>query len=479
MKKYISLFAAIAVMISMVGCAGDVGSSEPDVTDGSSVTDSTSGTEGTDASTAGTEGTTAPSTTTYKGMEIVENGVHSEVGEPESKSEAGGFLDGLFGDDADLSIEYTVAEEAADGFVMAGAAADAAPMAPTDGYGDVYIDIEPIMPYEPQPDPQAGLLTGGEWNDNDHWYEWVSLYQTHEDWNIYRDTWRITFDERISVRVTTDDGTPVEGAEVSCDDFSAITDNSGMAYLFVNEDAPETVTVTYKDIEKQLDVTDDELECSLGNLALSNEKFLDLMLMVDTTGSMMDELAYLQAELQDVIQRVAKDNGNLPIRVSVNFYRDEGDEYVVRYYPFTTDIHTAVATIGEQEAMGGGDFPEAVHTALDVALNEHEWDDNAVKLMFFVLDAPPHEDAQIVDQVNSLTAKAASEGIRIIPVASSGIDKSTEYLLRTMAFTTGGTYTFLTDDSGIGGSHIEPTIGEYDVESLNDMMVRIIGEYLE
>ncbi|MBQ4165009.1 MAG: hypothetical protein IJD85_01645, partial [Oscillospiraceae bacterium] len=70
-------------------------------------------------------------------------------------------------------------------------------------------------------------------------------------------------------------------------------------------------------------------------------------------------------------------------------------------------------------------------------------------------------------------------GIRIIPVASSGIDKTTEYLLRTMAFRTGGTYTFLTDDSGIGGGHIEPTIGDYEVEKLNDLMVRVIGEYLQ
>ena len=53
------------------------------------------------------------------------------------------------------------------------------------------------------------------------------------------------------------------------------------------------------------------------------------------------------------------------------------------------------------------------------------------------------------------------------------------YLTRGMALKTGGTYTFLTNDSGIGYDHIEPTIGSYDVEKLNDMMVRIVGEYLE
>ncbi|MBR5089579.1 MAG: hypothetical protein IK093_09125, partial [Ruminiclostridium sp.] len=72
---------------------------------------------------------------------------------------------------------------------------------------------------------------------------------------------------------------------------------------------------------------------------------------------------------------------------------------------------------------------------------------------------------------------AAKLGIRIIPVASSGVDTDTEFLCRCMAMATGGTYTFLTDDSGVGYSHLEPTIGNYEVEKLNDMLVRIITDY--
>lgn len=86
---------------------------------------------------------------------------------------------------------------------------------------------------------------------------------------------------------------------------------------------------------------------------------------------------------------------------------------------------------------------------------------------------------QIIDETVKHVGEAAEKGIRIVPVAASGVDKSCEYLLRSMALKTGGTYTFLTNDSGIGYDHIEPTIGSYDVEKLNDMMVRIVGEYLE
>ena len=40
-------------------------------------------------------------------------------------------------------------------------------------------------------------------------------------------------------------------------------------------------------------------------------------------------------------------------------------------------------------------------------------------------------------------------------------------------------YIFITNHSGVGGDHIEPTIGYYQVEQLNDLIVRLIKEYTE
>ena len=108
--------------------------------------------------------------------------------------------------------------------------------------------------------------------------------------------------------------------------------------------------------------------------------------MIDTTGSMGDELQYLQKELENVINTVAKDNQVLSIRLSVNFYRDEEDEYVVKSYDFTDDIEKAVTQLNAQRTDGGGDYPEAVHKALNNIIQEHNWRGNAVKLCFFVMD---------------------------------------------------------------------------------------------
>jgi hypothetical protein len=43
-----------------------------------------------------------------------------------------------------------------------------------------------------------------------------------------------------------------------------------------------------------------------------------------------------------------------------------------------------------------------------------------------------------------------------------------------MALATNGTYLFLTDHSGIGGSHTAPTTDKYDVEYLNGLIYRVI-----
>jgi hypothetical protein len=202
------------------------------------------------------------------------------------------------------------------------------------------------------------------------------------------------------------------------------------------------------------------------------------MFVIDTTGSMGDELWYIQAELEDVISRAQADaEQRFDLRLSMNFYRDQGDAYVVRSNPFTTDISAGLWALGQESANGGGDFPEAVDQALADAIHDHEWSETATaRLIFLVLDAPPHHEDPILDRLRLANRAAAARGVKIIPVAGSGIDKDTEFLMRFLAVTTGGTYTFLTNHSGIGGDHIEPSIGPYKVWLLNDLLVDIITD---
>lgn len=372
-------------------------------------------------------------------------------------------------------------------------------------------DIAPEEPEVNEIKAEAGVLTAGEWNDNENWGYYKNLFSKDSEYKSYQKTFGMDFTKRLEVSVT-DGGKPVSMANVELFDtegeliWAAYTNPDGVAYVFYrvqenDSSIPNQIIVSKGGQSKVIDlvVTMDEndkgensddangrkeeisLETSY-TVELTDQvlpKKLDLMFMIDTTGSMGDEITYLQEELKDVVSRVKKDNGNLPIRISMNFYkdRDEEDPYVVSANDFTENVDEAQALLNAEYASGGGDFPEAVAQALENAVNEHDWEADSVKVMILVLDAPPHDGTD--KQLYKAIQKASQKGIRIIPVASSGIDKPTEFFLRGASIATGGTYTFLTDDSGVGGSHIEPTIGNYEVEKLNDLLVRVITEYLK
>ena len=350
------------------------------------------------------------------------------------------------------------------------------------GKGGEDYDVE--YPGEPNyVDAVAGTLTAGEWKDADNIAEWIELL-AKEDWNRYLGLRKLDTKNVITVKVKDGENVcfnvPVKLIASQEVIYTARTDINGCAYLFYNiageNKTPDSVEAGGQTVSLE-GKTELEIEAKDAGI---NVTALDLMLMIDTTGSMGDELEYIKAELYDVVERVAKADESLSIRVSVNFYRDEGDDYVVKFYDFRTDINECIEQLKEQHASGGGDTPEAVHTALDNAIAGHTWRDEAVKLCFIVLDAPPHSEEEIQGVNADLlkTVKAAAEqGIRIIPVASSGVDTETEFLLRSWSLMTGGTYVFITNDSGIGYGHKEAEVGEHTVEYLNECMVRIVCEY--
>lgn len=208
---------------------------------------------------------------------------------------------------------------------------------------------------------------------------------------------------------------------------------------------------------------------------------IEVAFIVDATGSMGDELEFLKSDLKDVIGRAQEDNANSTILTSTVFYRDQGDDYVTKRSDFTTSISSTVDFISKQSADGGGDFEEAVEEALDEAINDLQWGgtNSKTRIAFLLLDAPPHQTDDVNLSIKKSLIKAAKNGVKLIPVTASGIDKSTEFLMRYFAIATNGTYVFITNDSGIGNDHIEPTVGEYEVEFLNNLLVRLINKYAQ
>lgn len=216
------------------------------------------------------------------------------------------------------------------------------------------------------------------------------------------------------------------------------------------------------------------------NLPIQKRNNVEIALVVDATGSMGDEIEFLKLELYDMLDRVQRLGSGLDVRVGSVFYQDHGDSYVTLTKGFTRDAKDMDEFIGKQQAGGGGDFPEAVEDALDEALTRLKWSSNNTdteKILFLVLDAPPHEEQNNIAKYKKALEKAAQMNIRIIPVTASGIDKNTEFLMRGTAIVTGGTYVFITDHSGIGNAHLQASVSDFKVEFLNDLMVRLVSKY--
>ncbi len=336
----------------------------------------------------------------------------------------------------------------------------------------------------------AGILTAGEIHDFSKWEMWQDISSVAlSSWEEY---WDVKMKDRFTLQLMNEDGKPVIDAEVSLINegnsiWKAKTDNTGKAELWANlqdelvsPDALLKMEVRYRGKKHNIDQVS-YFKDGVNHLTIDAKcevpNMVDLMWVVDATGSMGDEINYLKVELNDVIQQVKANNKDLEINMGSVFYRDEGDAYLTRQTEFSKDINKTIDFIKEQGADGGGDTPEAVEEALEVAIEKMKWTKNArARMLFLVLDAPPHQEPEVLEKLWRLNKLAASKGIRIIPITGSGIDKSVEYLMRAMALSTNGTYVFLTDHSGVGGEHIEPTTDDYDVEFLNDLLVRLIDQ---
>ena len=345
-----------------------------------------------------------------------------------------------------------------------------------------------VMPGGTNGNVAAGLLTAGEVNDFTKWYFWPRVIEDSHKQHI--SAWQIAPRHRYTAQVVNKAGYPIASKAVSLLDqsgntlFQAVTDNTGKAelwYQLIGNNLCGKHTDLYLLVDDRKQVAkqwSEGLNTFVLDEACEAEEDVDVFFIFDATGSMGDELRYLQAEMKDVIARAKEATGGLQIRTGAVVYRDHQDDYLTRISRLTEDIKATQAFIDKQQASGGGDYPEAVPEALMAALNSAGWDSDArARIAFLILDAPCHQDSATIALLHEQVLNAAALGVRIVPVVCSGIGESGELLVRSIALATNGTSFFLTDDSGIGNPHLKPTTDSLKVEHLNDMMVRTIVEF--
>ncbi|MGJ8667820.1 MAG: carboxypeptidase-like regulatory domain-containing protein [Patiriisocius sp.] len=332
---------------------------------------------------------------------------------------------------------------------------------------------------------QSGLLTAAEINDNENWksYKKNLLANQNEGYNVVN-RWDFLSDKRIVVEVVNLNNKAIQDIKVQL--FSetdqidiARTDVFGKA-IFLRGKANKLNQYSLQilndgKIYSQKISNNKEVQ----RIVVSNEKEqtkdIDIMFTIDATGSMGDEMQYLKVEVENIMSRLDKSISRK--RLALTFYRDNGDAFVVSPYNFNEDISLMKKVLLRYEADGGGDYEEAVEEALKVSIAQSWNEDAKTKIIFLLLDAPPHFNEQNITTMKHQIKKAREKGIKIIPIVASNANKELEFLMRYFSVATNGTYVFLTDDSGVGNTHLKPTTDDYTVEKLNDLIVRLIEKY--
>ncbi len=305
----------------------------------------------------------------------------------------------------------------------------------------------------PPPVMQQGpSVKAGEWDDNANYREFQKWIASSQAQRFHR----ADVGERQFLVVRDADGKAMPRCSVTVSDeqgrkTTLTTTASGRAILFPRAEglagrdltastSCQNGTATTRFSLLQSDgVVDLKLS---SKRALPAVRAVDLAFILDTTGSMSEEITAVKSTIQKVAS--AFNSNEVRVRMGMVEYKDRTDGFVTKVYPMTTDAGRFSRQVASIEASGGGDTPEAMNEGLHAGLNGLDWRGEAVaKMAFLIADAPPHLDyPNDVDYAADMR-DAAHRGIQVFTVAASGMDDLGQVVFRQIAQYTGATNLFV------------------------------------
>ena len=191
------------------------------------------------------------------------------------------------------------------------------------------------------------------------------------------------------------------------------------------------------------------LPLSAGFSQAFSKPAVEVAFVLDTTGSMGGLIEGAKRKIWSIATAIVDANPDADIRMGLVAYRDIGDDYVTRKIELTRDIQDLYASLLELKARGGGDWPESVNEALDVAVNKMQWTGggDVRRIVFLVGDAPPHMDyAQ--DTKYPVTLAVAKQKDIIVNAVLAGTAADTERVWRDIAQNGNGRFIPIPQDGG-------------------------------
>lgn len=359
-----------------------------------------------------------------------------------------------------------------------------APLAPTAEAAEatVSITIRGIEAEVSQEATPAAILTASSVGDHDRrgpYLEFLARHP-HEVRSIGLDTSR-----RVRLRVTDGAGHPLRGASVAIDGrpvgttfadgvFDLYPGVLGLGEGTIGLDVAHDGRTVRALVDLPAQGDGEDLLVRLDGVSAHAASRLEVAFLVDVTGSMEDELRYVNHEIGGIVARVRDGAAGLDVRVGAAFYRDRGDAVPLAKIDFTRDVGGFARAMSTVSADGGGDYPEDLDAGLETALHRLSWSsDDAVRVLVLITDAPA-QPYRTQFRYHEALVEAARRGIRILPVAASGADRTVETLLRALGACTGAPYVYLTDHSGVGAPHLEADTERVRVEHFSLLLTRLL-----
>ena len=165
-----------------------------------------------------------------------------------------------------------------------------------------------------------------------------------------------------------------------------------------NEETKSEEKTTSNDQPKPNDQQQPKIESTIKstakpNLNPNNKSYpeLDLVFLMDCTGSMGSYIAKGKESIMNIVEKV-KSSEKADVRFCYIAYRDHPPQdktLITKVHDFTTNPKDMRQYLSLYQASGGGDGPEAVTEALHESLNLN-YRKNAIKIAVLIADAPPH-----------------------------------------------------------------------------------------
>jgi len=234
--------------------------------------------------------------------------------------------------------------------------------------------------------PAHETVTAGVVDDNADFGEYLNYRQRHTGLPVHeRD-----ISERYLLEVTDALGRPVHDAEVAVQRAGvaepvmwARTDTAGRVWLhpraFIspngNDERALSVAVRKGGVQGRAALLRGQMQAV--QLRLNAQPAattrLDLVFLIDATGSMGDEIAKLKTSMHAMAQQISQLPGRPDICYGLVAYRDRGDVYLTRTHDFTDNLGAFQKVLANVQASGGGDTPEALNEALHEVVHGLSW----------------------------------------------------------------------------------------------------------